>query len=332
MSEEYQVVKDYSTIPQSDEEWTTHVLNIQGTPFERRCREVVRQAGPQWKLQSTNYPVAFPPASDPRSKPKNLDIWAEWKGIHGALCLTLPVECKKNNPEYTNWIFFEQSLHLPVDIECQALSIRLTNEAWRASERSYLMQHDLSVADDARETKRSYQSKSTAQKADSQKTKTANAAISEASHQIALATRALIWQEHAVLQGNDRREDNTLRVMLDHYTRLFLPTIVTTAQLYICRFTDEDVSLETGELPLDKVTYTPCPYLFYKYPVPPELQPPPSTWSYDELEQNARMNILVVHSTFFPVLLTQLSSLMPPIGPGFNVKLLPQQVAANNMT
>src|SRR2546426_712907 len=76
-------------------------------------------------------------------------------------------------------------------------------------------------------------------------TKTSNAAITEAANQIALATQALLHQ--------DKRNQDALatgRVYpMPAWHHVFLPLVVTTANLWTCLFPAEKVDLVTGEIP-----------------------------------------------------------------------------------
>ena len=92
--------------PQSNHDWTIHSINIHGVFFERWCQRVVSEA-PGWSLDSTNYPVEFPPPNGPiRGKESTLDIRASRRDAD--LAMVLLIECKKNNPEFVNWIFFRK--------------------------------------------------------------------------------------------------------------------------------------------------------------------------------------------------------------------------------
>jgi hypothetical protein len=96
----------HATGPASDDEWTIHALNIHGVFFERWCEKTVADT-PGWRVRSTNYPGEFPPPNGPlRGKESTLDIRAE-RMASGQL-LTLTVECKKNNPEFVDWVFFRK--------------------------------------------------------------------------------------------------------------------------------------------------------------------------------------------------------------------------------
>lgn len=83
--------------PQSDRDWTVHSLNIHGTFFERWCQHIVR-ASPPWSLTTTNFPVEV------QGHHSALDIRADHDSSMAKLILL--IECKKNNPEFVDWIFF----------------------------------------------------------------------------------------------------------------------------------------------------------------------------------------------------------------------------------
>ena len=92
-------------MPQSQEDWTVHSLNIHGVFFERRCRLAVSET-PDWRVLATNYPVEFPPPNGPwRGKEGSLDIWAR-REQNDLVVTDVLIECKKANPDFVNWIFF----------------------------------------------------------------------------------------------------------------------------------------------------------------------------------------------------------------------------------
>jgi len=179
--------------PSSEDEWTIHVINIHGVFFERWCQKFIADTK-DWKIKSTNYPVEFPrPNRLLRGKESALDIRAE--RLHEKTLWTLLIECKKNNPDFVNWIFFPK----PSSREKNAAFLLSTLQNVpdqtpyvRRGTRTPLGQFYFSVpiADEARETRGSYIGY---KKGD--KTKTANAAISEAAYQVALATQAICLEE-----------------------------------------------------------------------------------------------------------------------------------------
>jgi len=94
------------TDPQTQREWVVRSINIHGIFFERWCQHMVEEAA-GWSLDAVNYPVEFPPPNGPwRGKESAVDIRASRDIGDHRLCLL--VECKKNNPEYVDWIFFQK--------------------------------------------------------------------------------------------------------------------------------------------------------------------------------------------------------------------------------
>ncbi len=303
--------------PTTEEEWRTHVLNIHGTPFEQICEHHLRHA-PDWTFRSSRYPVEFPPSYSPQvSQTKNseLDLWGTC--FSPGLKIELLVECKKNNPEYTDWVFFPTTNPAPTfpSIRGVKYSPPQTDpiHPWTANSHIlYLVPPtNIPITGDGREIKGDYQTRSQQnQNNGKQLIKTSNAAITEAAYQIALATQALLHQE--------RRNQEALAAgkvyPLPHYSNVFLPLIVTTANLWTCHFPAEKVDLATGVVPVSEAQYQQHSYLFYTYALPPILQfhLGEHQWIYRadaQWEELARFSILVVQSAAFPELLTHLSKM-----------------------
>src|SRR6185436_19631018 len=95
--------------PTTEDEWIIHALNIHGLFFERWCKQVVDDS-PAWWCASTHEPVEFPPGT---GKESNLDLKAVLNFKESAdgysRFLTLPIERKKNNPDFIKWIFFPKT-------------------------------------------------------------------------------------------------------------------------------------------------------------------------------------------------------------------------------
>ncbi len=90
--------------PETDHEWTIHSINIHGVFFERWAQKIIEDSK-NWMLVSSNYPVAYPP--NEFIQESTLDVRAEMvSAIYGGWKLTLIIECKKNNPDFIDWIFF----------------------------------------------------------------------------------------------------------------------------------------------------------------------------------------------------------------------------------
>jgi hypothetical protein len=148
--------------PNNEEQWMTHVLNIHGTPFEHLCQYHLRQS-PDWTFKSSRYPVEFPPSYTPQvSQTKNseLDLWGTCNPP--GLKIELLVECKKNNPDYTDWIFFP--VRYPTLPSLLTLGYRSSREVggyWAPYRQTLdlITPPSIAIADDGRETKGNYQTK-----------------------------------------------------------------------------------------------------------------------------------------------------------------------------
>ena len=109
--------------PSTEEEWIVHSINIHGTPFQRWCHKRIEETR-LWKVKAIDYPVESP--TTPiygGAKESNLDIRAELD-VFGGTRLTLLIECKKNNPDFINWVFFQEynppylAHYLPLFVYC----------------------------------------------------------------------------------------------------------------------------------------------------------------------------------------------------------------------
>jgi hypothetical protein len=284
--------------PASDHDWTVHSLNIHGIFFERWCEHVIEK-NRRWSVRATQYPVAFSPTSGPVHKASShestLDIRAELN-YHDGRYLNLLIECKKNNPEFIEWIFFHKSGSSPdVSFIASAISCPTANED---KERHILrpmlkeLSLDMVIAEEGRETRGDYQSF----KENRNKTKTANDSISNAAHQIALATQAIFLEEAT---DNQRRIPIKGAKQSRVEKQVFMPAIVTSARLFLCEFDPADVSPTTGEIPYDKVSMTEKPYLIFNYPLPSHLQMDRGHLLYlssaDKQDSLVRMHIIVVN-------------------------------------
>jgi hypothetical protein len=287
--------------PKTDADWTIHSINIQGVFFERSCQDIVDKS--RWTLKATNLPVVFPPPNAPfRGEESNLDILAEYRDDVNVA--TLLVECKKNNPEFVNWVFIPRPTPGSVlirEVIKQRVEANPPGSTLQPRFQQYVP-NGVPMADEARETRQSYADF----KKKGEMTRTSNKAVSEAAYQVALATHALLYQEAKA------------SVAMPFDIQTFLPVIVTTARLFTCEFDARDVDVTTGELPLKKAKLTARPYLFYEYALPPHLQLAPpdglvvtrETWA---MTCFWRMHILVVQSDSFADVLRQLFTDSAPI-------------------
>ncbi len=262
--------------PTTDHEWTIHSINIHGVFFERWCRRTIESTN-EWKVVSTQYPVDFVTSGGRiRGNESDLDIRAEFNS--GLQRITLLIECKKNNPDFVNWIFFPT----PESLSSKNSSIVLSmldysppeshDEHWSVHYAASNFGVKIPIADDAREVRGTYQ-----QYQKNDKTKTANASISDAAYQVALATQAIIIDEHNLERRYELGADcihaaKTVDSPPDWRQQVFVPVIVTTAHLYICEFDPSAVNPSNGEIPFSKTALKEVPYLIFEYPLPRHLQ------------------------------------------------------------
>jgi hypothetical protein len=298
-----------SSNPVSNHDWTIHSLNIHGTFFERWCEYVIDRH-PKWRVSVRQYPVAFSPTSGPLHKTSGhesaLDIRAELEFGDGRV-LNLLIECKKNNPEFIDWIFFslKRQRTLSVFIAPAVLCPTPTDKASRPVLRPMLRElyFEVPIAEDGRETRGDYHET----KNDRIKTKTANDSISAAAHQVALATQAIFLEE----ASNNLPEipiKGAMRIRSEK--QIFIPVIVTTARLQLCEFDPAAISASAGTIPYDQVKLTEMPYLIYQYALPVHLQMDKGHILFLSSQQQVaflnRMHIFVVNSAHFEQFLNML--------------------------
>jgi hypothetical protein len=275
-----------STRPTTEHDYRVHSLNIHGTFFERWCQHTIRQA-PGWKVKRANYPVAFSVPSGPYTA-STLDIWAEFK--KGDTILSLPIECKKHNPELASWIFFRhreplmfQNGGLPFITQIDNTLRPAPDVSWDVVMRMNILQSLSCICtDEAREIRSSYldYKKSEENKRNggnlSQLTRTANHAITEACQQVALATKAVIHDENIYSVALSNKKDSS-----------FL-------------------------MPFNKVEIDEHPYLLYEYPLPRFLQSTPQDMAAiiasDGWESIIRLDILIINSNAFGDMLSKLAN------------------------
>ncbi len=292
--------------PATDHDWTIHSINIHGIFFERWCQKTIEDTH-IWKIKSTNYPVEYPPPNGPiRGRESTLDIRAELQ--QNDLRLTLLIECKKNNPEFVNWIFFPkrtQPTGRPVVLSQIENTVReAPHTGWTSQIALNWADTSLIVADEARETRGSY----TQHHQRSDKTKTSNAAIIDAAHQVALAHQAIVAEESKF--SNALGFNGTPHPM-PWKKQVFMPTIVTSAHIFTCDFDTSYVDPKTGEIPLERAALAEQAYLFLEYPLPRHLQTSPANLidalSSDSIELFTRLHIIVVHSENLATVLRDLA-------------------------
>jgi hypothetical protein len=292
--------------PKTEREWTIHSINIHGILFERWCQRVVSEA-PGWRLDSTNYPVEFPPRSGPiQGKESTLDIRAS-KDM-GELRLSLLIECKKNNPHFVDWVFFEKPVERPnqgfIASQVQIAPRVPPAVGWDTKATLQHLVTSFVVTDEARETRGNY----LLLRNSGDKTKTSNAAIQEAAYQVSLAKQAISTEDEDISR---RLGSSGTPPSMPWRTKIYFPTIVTTARLYVCAFDPKDIDPASGEIPPSKASISEREALVFEYPLPRHLEFNPrniaSAYQNEGLEDLfTRVHILIVQSQHLPQFLRTL--------------------------
>jgi hypothetical protein len=288
--------------PVTDHDWTVRSLNVHGLFFERWCEQRI-SGTTGWSVTSIQYPVEYPPGrGSERGQESALDIRAEtlqpdqW---------TLAVECKKHNPDFTDWLCFPRAEGAPGQTfgvrHVENIAVGEPNRAWTAV--SFVQGGHVSAptAPEAREVRGTYQGY---KKAD--KTKTTTDSIERAAYQVAVAVQAIA--DEAVRHNRARGRVTTDR--WPDYRQRFLAVIVTTARLFRCQFDPDRVDGATGEIGYDKVALTPVPYFVYNYALRRHLQVRPESLR-DTLQRDGfglfvRLPIFVVQSASLVAFLSAL--------------------------
>lgn len=219
------------------------------------------------------------------------------------------IECKKNNPEFVDWVFFQKPFERAtkefIVSEVENTPRTAPAQGWDTLSTMRHLTSGFVVADEARETRANYLERENS----GNKTKTSNAAIQDAAYQVSLAKQAVAHEDAAICRGIG---NSSSPAQLPWRKKRYFPTIVTTARLFVCEFDSRIVDP-----------------LVFEYPLPRHLQFEPGSVadSYKEglVDLFTRLHILVVQSRHFPTFLrtfygqesvpTEAPSPMPPRGP-----------------
>lgn len=289
-------------IPQTQHDWTVHSINIHGLFFERWCQQAVADAK-GWTLDVVNYPVEFPPPSGPlRGKESALDIRASRGQSDDRLCLL--IECKKNNPEFVDWVFFPKPKERTVQgfIVTQITNTlrAAPNQGWDTVTGFNHLTSNFLITDEARETRGDYLRINDKSKP---KTKTSNAAIQEAAYPVSLAKQAVVNEDADIC----KRFQNLSHAQPPWKRKFYFPAIVTTARLFVCEFDPRAVNPATGEIKTTEAALSERDAIVFEYTLPRHLQMPPLNIgdAYNEglVDMFTRLHILVVQSQKFPAFL-----------------------------
>ncbi|MHB8089252.1 MAG: hypothetical protein ACYDH2_13500 [Anaerolineaceae bacterium] len=286
--------------PTSDNDWKIHALNVHGGFFEQKIASIVNNCLPnQLYYISSEYPVEV------SNEESRLDILgflpSTWNPKNG---IFFPIECKKHNPEFIDWIFYPTVQNKIINPNYSYFShIELYNSQ---NEKGYSSKigmtdklfPDIPISGDCREVRGNYSNIT-----NGIKTKTANNSITEASYQVTLATHSLL-NEHS--KSNEKQINNNNGYLFGKY--IYIPIIVTTANLFLLDYQIADIETSSGEINIDKVKLETIDMLWYEYPIPPHLQveidlkmPNKSITVYNlrKFDYAVRRDILVVNSNKF---------------------------------
>jgi hypothetical protein len=286
--------------PTSDDDWKIHALNIHGGFFEQKIASIVHKCLPnQLYYITSEYPVEV------SNEESRLDVLgfvpSSWNPKNG---IFFPIECKKHNPEFIDWIFYpkvqEKVIGSTFSYFSHAGLYTVKNEKGFLSKIGMTdkLPPEKPVSSDGREVRGNYINTT-----NGGKTKTANNSITEASYQVTLATHSLI-NEH--LKLNEKQIKENIEYAPGNF--VFIPIIVTTANLFMLDYCIDNIETSTGEIALDKVKLEPLDLLWYEYPIPPHLQleidiksPDSRTNVYNlrKFDYAVRRNILVVNADKF---------------------------------
>ena len=121
---------------------------------------------------------------------------------------------------------------------------------------------------------------------------------------MSLAKQAVAHEDADVCQ---RLERSTPTMQPPWKNKIYFPTIVTTARLFVCAFDSKTVDPATGEIQATDASIGECEALVFEYSLPRHLQFSPLrvTDSYNEglVDLFTRQHILVVQSQHFPAFL-----------------------------
>jgi hypothetical protein len=275
----------------TEHEWSVRALNIHGIFFERWCAQSLRDSG-RWRVRSSNYPVKYPTAPELIGKETSVDIWAEYR--RGQTLLTFVIECKKNNPSFVDWVLFGSDFEY---FDVHQLENRVSGNVagWSCLPIWSSIHHDGFIADEARETRGNYLSYTK-----SDKTKTSNAAISEAAYQVAIGAQAIAAEEES---RSSHLAERSKTADLPWANQVIVPVIVTSAKLFRAVFDARRVAGSSGEIAPEDVVLRQVPFAVYKYALPRHLQDPlvriDRMQDPTMLERAARRHIIIVTSDHF---------------------------------
>lgn len=283
-----------SRAPSNENEQRVHALNIHGQLFERWCEQVARTTD-RWNVELVDEPLEALLDAD-RVVEGTVDLLIE----HGEKRrLTVPVECKKANPELVHWVFFPTRYDLPVQVRRHRRIPSNQPSGLRLARDLVTLPLAATACNAGRELRGDYPARK------QNWTMTSNTAIRDAALQVGTADRILVRQDlvraaSVAEQGAGGWPEQ----------RIFIPMIVTTAELFLCRFDPSLIDPATGELPRESAKFEGVSELVFEYPLPPRLQLDDEVRVYGDgsfERSGTRLNVLIVNSRNFEAMLRKLA-------------------------
>lgn len=278
-------------MPQTDDEWLTHVLNIHGLFLEKYIRKTADEMQMQQECFVRAQSFGIPGGE--------VDLWLlAFQEDVGQLVASCVIECKKHEPSLSRWIFFEaDSRGTKRAAEVPWFSDIYWDESnelqsGRVVLRPSVFDPAVSVTFDAHEVRSSYPRK------DAAVTKTGTARIQDAILQL---RKGVAWtQETERLRQNQQGAAKRWRAVAG------VPIVVTTARLSVASI-DDSLLDHTGDLPLEGGIRTrDVPWVLYGHPNPDAELTPRMLAPRAEFEGEARFWCFVVRAEKFRELILQL--------------------------
>lgn len=301
----------------SETELVSKVLSVHGDFFQQRCLKEVRSSS--WKVLAEEYPISS------NLFYGSLDIWAS-RAEHR---VNLLIECKKSHPKYKRWVFlskpFLENFYLPI-IKMRKSSLSYDDpkvdpfrgrqlekifksdpdmmpnvqtgflgaeRGWFGTKGFAYAAHEITLDVDENHIVRSYE------RANKPRERPPHERIYHGCHQLSLAMKSIMFDELRLMEK---------RTYIDMPSpKIFIPILVTNAELLTCEVDAEAVDLTTGEIKeTDKMKLAQTNRIAYHFPLPEEFYLYPQDVTGDihvkylesasQLEMFKRLFIFVVQS------------------------------------
>jgi len=246
-----------------DHQKITRIFNQTGVPFQDWCFNIVNQLD-NYKCVS-EHPYTWPPSIGPSlGKPGAIDIIAaHFDNNPGPVAfkegvIYLIIECKRANEKIKNWIF--PSVRRDRDDPVFVSKIYYKRGAGPV-EGNVCLENKLIFPDIGYDTSDKFECLN-------QGFEINNMLGSLNRDQNEIIYKSLLQSNTGLKSFTEKTADLSLP---PHNKALFIPVVVTTADLYIAEYGPADVSIPSGEISPDDITYIKRPWVIYQFPLPDYL-------------------------------------------------------------